>query len=220
MIMAEIDLCALQHQIDSTIDDLNAIGDYSVVLGFPMGSVVYLQSHGRISMDYIDDLDYVLFLREASSDCDSDNLKREFLLSLRRHQPLTANLSSQVIIYKDEDTYRLYLETVTRQYLRQLPQRKVHDKHWVTVTTFQHRKKFLKKFVETILLTKGNIDPSYIQCRDKLREATTSSAQAIEDLYDEVLSLPELGNFNPGSDKHYTSYETILQDFGCPPRRR
>ncbi len=44
MVMAEIDLIALQHQIDATIDDLNAVGDVSIVLGFPMGSVVYLHS--------------------------------------------------------------------------------------------------------------------------------------------------------------------------------
>lgn len=104
--MAEVDLITLQHQVDATIDDLNAIGDVSITLGFPMGSAVYLQSHGRTSVDYIDDLDYVLFLRKALSDRDSDNLRREFLSSLRQHQLLTANLSSQAIIYKDEDTYQ------------------------------------------------------------------------------------------------------------------
>ncbi len=178
-------------------------------------------------MDYIDDLDYVLFLREASPDCDAEKLRREFLLSLRWHQPLTANLSSQAIIYKDEDTYRGYLGKVTRQYLRQLPTNKVYDKntvyekkHWIPVTECQHMRKFIKKFVETLLLTTGNSEP-YIRYREKLKAATTSSAQAIADLHQEILSSGELQAFNPDSYKlYYTTYETILQDFACPPRRR
>lgn len=84
------------------------------------------------------------------------------------------------------------------------------------MSTLAHKKKFIKKFVETLLLTTGNSELYIYQAKFQEAHLSTSGIIAV---YQEVLVSDELRAFDPKVyNPVYRTYETIKQDLAGAPR--